>query len=182
MARADDLISARLRGVPVREAMGLPASKPVVSGASNPGAPKPPSITRPTGATGSAGARPPRPKPSAASAAPKAFTRPAASSMGESFGMGLNNELTEIKTLLHHNGYGLITDDSQYGRDVVAGRERYSNPDGTQVHLDLSPNDNSPGKRGAWVFHMRERSFPGFGARQLADTIAIHHRRMAGLG
>lgn len=102
-------------------------------------------------------------------------------SMRESHGLGWNNEIPLIHEVLLRSGYRHITDDAQYGKDVVACRERHSHVDGTQVHVDMSPNDNSPGKRGAWVFHTPDRAIPGFGASQLKNTIALHHRRMAGL-
>lgn len=183
MGMADTLISARLQGVSVREAMGMPATKPVVSGATSggSGSMRPRTTTqRPLGTAGAAGARQSKPRPMGAATTSMTSGGSGSTPMGESFGMGLFNEVSHMKEILHKSGYALITDDAEYGRDVVAGRERYQNPDGTQVHLDLSPNDNSPGKRGAFVFHMRERAIPGFGARQLSDTIMTHHRRASG--
>lgn len=168
---ADRLISARLRGKSVQEALSAATgAKTVVSGA---GSPRMRSSSSPATST--------KPKPNMT-------PRPAASmatKMHESrssvrLGVGRGNELTLMHELLVTNGYRWLTDDAEFAQDAILGRERHQHPDGTMVRVDLSPYDNGPGRVGAWVMQTADRQIPGFGAQQLEHTILLQHRRSTG--
>ena len=63
------------------------------------------------------------------------------------------HEIEATREVLGRAGYEIIAgSDPGYGKDVLEGKERYQHPDGTQVHIFLSPDNNQAGQRGKWVF------------------------------